>query len=191
MDFYRPWAQENFPFPTIVVRSNLREDAVTKLVRSTLATVDPGLAIALPQSMDKIVAQALGQTRLMTWLFGIFAGIALLLASNRDLWRSGIHGRTTHWRDRRAHGARAQTRDVLRLVVNQGMKPVVIGLTIGIVSAFAIGRLLTSQLYEVSAHNPALLAASAVLLAAIALIACLVPARRAAHVDPIQALRAE
>ena len=105
-NFIVPWAQENFPFPTIVVRSNLREDAVTKLVRSTLATVDPGLAIALPQSMDKIVAQALGQARLMTWLLGIFAGIALLLASNRDLWRSGIHGRTTHWRDRRAHGAR-------------------------------------------------------------------------------------
>src|SRR5947208_4049452 len=71
MEFYRPWAQENFPFPTIVVRSNLREDAVTKLVRSTLATIDPGLAIALPQSMEKIIAQALGQTRLMTWLLGI------------------------------------------------------------------------------------------------------------------------
>jgi ABC-type antimicrobial peptide transport system permease subunit len=85
----------------------------------------------------------------------------------------------------------AQTRDVLRLIVNQGMKPVVIGLVIGIVSAFALGRLLTSQLYEVSARNPALLAASTVLLAAIALIACLVPARRAAHVDPIQALRTE
>jgi ABC-type antimicrobial peptide transport system permease subunit len=85
----------------------------------------------------------------------------------------------------------AQTRDVLRLIVNQGMKPVVIGLVIGIVSAFALGRLLTSQLYEVSARNPALLAGSTVLLAAIALIACLVPARRAAHVDPIQALRTE
>src|SRR5207245_4178357 len=79
MEFYRPWAQENFPFPTIVVRSNLRENAVTKLVRSTLATVDPGLAIALPQSMDKIIAQAFGQTRLMTWLVGIFAGVTLLL----------------------------------------------------------------------------------------------------------------
>jgi putative ABC transport system permease protein len=191
MEFYRPWAQENFPFPTIVVRSNLREDAVTKLVRSTLATVDPGLAIALPQSMDKIVAQALGQTRLMTWLLGIFAGIALLLAA------IGIYGAVAYTVEQRTGeiGVRmalgAQTRDVLRLVVNQGMKPVVIGLAIGIVSAFAIGRLLTSQLYEVSAHNPALLAASAVLLAAIALIACLVPARRAAHVDPIQALRAE
>jgi len=85
----------------------------------------------------------------------------------------------------------AQTRDVLRLIVNQGMRPVVIGLAIGIVSAFALGRLLKSQIYEVSARNPVLLATSTVLLAAIALIACLVPARRAAHVDPIQALRVE
>jgi len=191
MEFYRPWAQENFPFPTIVVRSNLREDAVTKLVRSTLATIDPGLAIALPQSMEKIIAQALGQTRLMTWLLGIFAGVALLLAA------IGIYGAVAYTVEQRTGeiGVRmalgAQTRDVLRLVVNQGMRPVVIGLAIGIVSAFALGRLLTTQLYEVSAHNPALLAGSTVLLAAIALIACLVPARRAAHVDPIRALRAE
>ena len=191
MEFYRPWAQENFPFPTIVVRSNLREDAVTKLVRSTLATVDPGLAIALPQSMEKIIAQALGQTRLMTWLLGIFAGVALLLAA------IGIYAAVAYTVEQRTGeiGVRmalgAQTRDVLRLIVNQGMKPVVIGLAIGIASAFALGRLITSQLYEVSAHNPALLAGSTVLLAAIALIACLLPARRAAHVDPIQALRAE
>jgi putative ABC transport system permease protein len=191
MEFYRPWAQENFPFPNIIVRSNLREDAVTKLVGSTLATVDPGLAIALPQSMDKIIAQALGQTRLMTWLLGIFAGVALLLAA------VGIYGAVAYTVEQRTGeiGVRmalgAQTRDVLRLIVNQGMRPVVIGLAIGIVSAFAIGRLLTSQLYEVSSHSPALLAASTVLLAAIALIACLLPARRAAQVDPIQALRAE
>jgi putative ABC transport system permease protein len=191
MEFYRPWAQENFPFPTIVVRSNLREDAVAKLVRSTLATIDPGLAIALPQSMEKIIAQALGQTRLMTWLLGIFAGVALLLAA------IGIYGAVAYTVEQRTGeiGVRmalgAQTRDVLRLIVNQGMRPVVIGLAIGIASAVALGRLLTTQLYEVSAHNPALLAGSTVLLAAIALIACLVPARRAAHVDPIQALRTE
>ena len=191
MEFYRPWAQENFPFPTIVVRSNLREDAVTKLVRSTLATVDPGLAIALPQSMDKIIAQALGQTRLMTWLLGIFAGVALLLAA------IGIYAAVAYTVEQRTGeiGVRmalgAQTRDVLRMVVNQGMRPVAIGLAIGIASAFALGRLITSQLYEVSAHNPALLAGSTILLAAIALIACLLPARRATHVDPIQALRTE
>jgi putative ABC transport system permease protein len=85
----------------------------------------------------------------------------------------------------------AQTRDVLRLILKQGMRPVVIGLVIGIVSAFALGRLIASQLYEVSAHNPALLAGATILLATIALIACLLPARRATHVDPIQALRTE
>jgi len=127
----------------------------------------------------------------MTWLLGIFACIALLLAA------IGIYGAVAYTVEQRTGeiGVRmalgAQTRDVLRLVVNQGMRPVVIGLAIGIVSAFALGRLLTTQLYEVSAHNPVLLAASTILLAAIALIACLVPARRAAHVDPIQALRAE
>jgi ABC-type antimicrobial peptide transport system permease subunit len=161
------------------------------LVRSTLATVDPGLAIALPQSMEKIIAQALGQTRLMTWLLGIFAGVALLLAS------IGIYGAVAYTVEQRTGeiGVRmalgAQTRDVLRLILKQGMRPVVIGLAIGIVSAFALGRLIASQLYEVSAHNPALLAGSTLLLATTALVACLLPARRAAHVDPIQALRAE
>jgi putative ABC transport system permease protein len=173
------------------VRSNLREDAVTKLVRSTLATVDPGLAIALPQSMEKIIAQALGQTRLMTWLLGIFAGIALLLAA------IGIYGAVAYTVEQRTGeiGVRmalgAQTRDVLRLILKQGMRPVLIGLAIGIVSAIALGRLIASQLYEVSAHNPALFAGATILLATIALLACLLPARRATKVDPIQALRAE
>ena len=85
----------------------------------------------------------------------------------------------------------AQTRDVLRLIVNQGMKPVIIGLAIGIMAAFAVGRLIATQLYQVSAHNPALLAGATILLAMIALIACLLPARRATLVDPIHALRVE
>src|SRR5207247_8836653 len=191
MEFYRPWAQENFPFPTIVVRSNLREDVVTKLVRSMLATVDPGLAIALPQSMEKIIAQALGQTRLMTWLLGIFAAVALLLAS------IGIYGAVAYTVEQRTGeiGVRmalgAQTRDVLRLVINQGMRPVVIGLAIGMLCAIALGRLIASQLFEVSAHNPALLGGATILLAATALFACLLPARRAAMVEPVQALRTE
>ena len=191
MEFYRPWSQENFPFVSIAVLSTLNTDAVTKLAQSALSKVNSGLAIAVPQSMDAIVAQALGQARLMMWLLGIFAGVAILLAS------IGIYGAVAYTVEQRTGeiGVRmalgAQTRDVLRLIVSQGMRPVVIGLVIGILSAFALGRLLTSQLYEVSAHNPALLTASTILLAAIALIACLVPARRAAHVDPIQALRAQ
>ena len=191
MEFYRPWAQENFPFANIDVRSNLNVDAVTKLVQSALSKVNPGLAIAVPQGMDAVVAQALGQARLMMWLLGIFAGVALLLAS------IGIYGAVAYSVEQRTGeiGVRmalgAQTRDILRLVVNQGMKPVVIGLAIGIIAAFALGRLISSQLFEVSAHNPALLGGATILLAATALFACLLPARRAALVDPVQALRTE
>jgi predicted permease len=191
MEFYRPWAQENFPFLNITVRSNLKVDAVTKLVQGVLQKVNPGLAIAVPQSMDAVVAQALGQARLMTWLLGIFAGVALILAA------IGIYGAVAYSVEQRTGeiGVRmalgAQTRDVLRLIINQGMRPVVIGLAIGIVAAFALGRLLKSQLFEVSANNPALLGGATVLLAAIALLACLLPARRATLVDPVQALRTE
>ena len=191
VEIYRPWAQENFPFAVIAVRSGLREDAVTKLVQSALATVDPGLAVAIPQSMDAIVAQAVGQARLMMWLLGIFSGVALLLAS------IGIYGAVAYTVEQRTGeiGIRmalgAQTRDVLRLIINQGMKPVIIGLVVGIAAAFALGRLITAQLYQVSAHNPALLGGATILLAATALLACLLPARRATLVDPVQALRTE
>jgi putative ABC transport system permease protein len=191
MEFYRPWAQENFPFVNVAARTNLKLDAATKAVQSALSKVNPGLAVAAPQMMDAVVAQALGQARLMTWLLGIFAGVALLLAS------IGIYGAVAYTVEQRTGeiGVRmalgAQTRDVLKLVVGQGMRPVVIGLVIGIVAAFVLGRLIASQLFEVSAHNPALLAGATVLLAAIALLACLLPARRATLVDPVQALRAE
>ncbi len=191
MEFYRPWSQENFPFISVAVLSTLNTEAVTKLAQSALTKVNSGLAIAVPQSMDAIVAQALGQARLMMWLLGIFAGVALLLAS------IGIYGAVAYSVEQRTGeiGVRmalgAQTRDVLRLIVNQGMKPVIIGLAIGIMAAFAVGRLIATQLYQVSAHNPALLAGATILLAMIALIACLLPARRATLVDPIHALRVE
>jgi predicted permease len=191
VELYRPWAQESYPFLGIYARSTLAVNEVTRLVRAGLATVDPGLAIALPQSMNTIVAQALGQTRLMMWLLGIFAGVALLLAS------IGVYGavaysvtqRTAEIGVRMALGA--QTRDVLRLILHQGMKPVVSGLAIGLLATFALGRLIAAQLYQVSAYNPALLGGASVLLALTAFIACLVPARRAALVDPVQALRSE
>jgi putative ABC transport system permease protein len=191
VEIYRPWAQQNFPFLVILVRSQLKPDAVTKLAQSALATVDPGLAIAIPQSMDAIVAQAVGETRLMMWLLAIFASVALLLAS------IGIYGAVAYTVEQRTGeiGVRmalgAQTRDVLRLVVNEGMRPVIIGLAVGITAAFALGRLIAAQLYQTSAYSPALLGGATMLLAITALIACLLPARRAALVDPVQALRTE
>ncbi|HJT45187.1 MAG TPA: FtsX-like permease family protein, partial [Chthoniobacterales bacterium] len=191
MEFYIPWAQENFPFANVTVRTNLKLDAATKVVQAAVSKANPGLAIAVPQTMDAVVAQALGQARLMTWLLGIFAGVALLLAA------IGIYGAVAYSVEQRTGeiGVRmalgAQTRDVLRLIINQGMRPVMVGLAIGIVAAFGLGRLIASQLFEVSAHNPALLGGATIVLAAIALFACLLPARRAAMVDPVQALRTE
>ena len=191
VELYRPWAQENIPFLSVEVRSRLPVEAVTKLVRGALAKVDGGLAIALPQSMNAIVAQAVGQTRLMMWLLGIFAGVAFFLAS------IGIYGAVAYTVEQRTGeiGVRmalgAQTSDVLRLVVSQGMMPVVSGLAIGIAATFVLGRLIATQLYQVSAHNPLLLAGAAMLLAVAGLLACLVPARRASRVDPIIALRTE
>jgi ABC-type antimicrobial peptide transport system permease subunit len=124
-------------------------------------------------------------------LLTLFAGVALLLAM------IGIYGAIAYTVEQRTGeiGVRmalgAQTRDVLKLVVGQGMRPVAIGLAVGLVAAFALGRLLTSQLYQVSAHNPMLLTAVTLALAAVAVAACLIPARRATQVNPIVALRYE
>ena len=85
----------------------------------------------------------------------------------------------------------AQTRDILRLILRQGMKPVVFGLLIGIGAAIGVGRLITSQLYQTSAYNPLLLSATLMLLGVAALLACLFPAYRATLVNPVDALRTE
>ncbi len=191
MEFYRPFAQENSPYLRIVVRSPLPPETITRSVKTALRSIDPNLALVWPQPFSEIMAQALGQAKLMMALLGVFAGVALLLAT------VGIYGAVAYSVEQRIAeiGVRmalgAQTRDVVRLIVRQGMTPVVFGLAIGIVAAFALGRLIASQLFDVSAHNPALLGGATILLAATALFACLLPARRAALVDPAQALRTE
>ena len=191
MEFYRPIAQENFPFLTITVRSPLPPGSVTKLVQSALRTVDPSLALILPQAVSELMAQALGQAKLMMVLLGIFAAVALLLAT------VGIYGAVAYTVEQRTGeiGVRmalgAQTRDILRLIVRQGMKPVVFGLAIGVAAALAVGRLITSQLYQTSAYSPLLLSATLSILGAAALLACLFPAYRATLVNPVEALRTE
>jgi predicted permease len=191
IEFYRPWPQRSGAFMWLTVRSAGKPEAAAGMVRSVLNKIDPGLPIIFPNTMNRIVDESLGQRRLTMTLLGAFAGIALVLAM------VGIYGAVAYTVEQRTGeiGVRmalgAQTADVLRLVVKQGMTPVVIGLVIGLAASLALGRLLTAQLYEVSAHNPALLAATSATLAIVALLACLIPARRASLVNPIEALRTE
>jgi ABC-type antimicrobial peptide transport system permease subunit len=156
-----------------------------------LNRIDSGLPIIQPSTMETVIADSLGQQRLTMVLLGGFALLALLLAA------VGIYGAVAYTVEQRTGeiGVRmalgARTSDVLRLVVRQGMAPVVFGLAAGLIASLAIGRLLTSQLYQVSAHDPWLLGGTAALLALVALAACLIPSRRATLVSPIQALRTE
>jgi putative ABC transport system permease protein len=191
MEFYRPFAQENFPFLTVTVRSSLPVETITRSVQTALRAIDPGLALIQPQPVSEVMAQALGQAKLMMVLLGVFAAVALLLAT------VGIYGAVAYTVEQRTGeiGVRmalgAQTADVLRLVVRQGMMPVVFGLFVGLAAALAIGKLIKAQLYQTSAYNPILLSLTLLVLGTAALIACLFPARRATLVNPIQALRTE
>jgi len=191
VEFYRPWAQRSSPFLNVLVRSTTKPEATTGIVRLSLKKIDDGLPIIQPNTLEAIVSDSLGDRRLTMALLGVFAGIALLLAV------VGIYGAVAYTVEQRTSeiGVRmalgAQTIDVLRLVVRQGMNPVILGLIVGLTGTFVVGRLLAAQLYQISPHDPFLLGAAATVLAVAALLACLLPARRATRIDPIQALRSE
>ncbi|MDB6147831.1 MAG: hypothetical protein JWO45_1495, partial [Spartobacteria bacterium] len=191
VEFYRPVQQRAFPFLNVAVRSSLPPEAIEQMVRGTLSRIDSQLPVIQPTTMNAVAGASLGQQRLTVTLLSIFAGIALLLAM------IGIYGAVAYTVEQRTGeiGVRmalgAQARDVLRLVVSQGMKPVFFGLAVGVVATFALSRLIAAQLYQVSAQNPVLLAAATTMLATVALVACVLPARRATLVNPIQALRTE
>src|SRR5207247_10004254 len=143
------------------------------------------------QEVGGLTRKVCGEAMSMMLLLGVFAAVDLLLAP------VGIYGAVAYTVEQRTGeiGVRmalgAQTRDILRLIVNQGMRPVVFGLVVGLGAALVLGRLIASQLYQTSAYNPLLLAITMLILGLAALLACLFPARRAILVNPVDALRSE
>jgi predicted permease len=191
IEFYRPWPQRSSSFCDIMVRSSMKFQTTTTTVRRVLDKIDKEMPILQPRTLDNVVKESLGQKRLTMGLLGAFAGIALLLAI------VGIYGAVAYTVEQRTAeiGVRmalgAQVGDVLQLVIRQGMNPVLTGLVIGLIAIFVSGQFLAAQLYQVSPSSPILLGLTATALAVAALLACLIPARRAAMVDPVQALRTE
>jgi len=188
---YSPHLQRPMPFLAIAVRSQLDKAALASSVRKVVQQIDPTMPIAAVQTMDEKLKGALATRRLTVALFNFFAVVALLLAA------IGLYGVVSYSVAQRVResGIRlalgAQTRDVLRLFVIQGMKPALVGIGLGLAAAFGLTRLLKSLLYGVSPTDPLTFGAIAVLLAIIALAACWLPARRATRIDPLVALRDE
>jgi predicted permease len=189
---YLPQMQEaNARAMTLVVRTTGNPPGMAAAIRTAVKAVDPDQPVARIRSMDSIISGSVGNRRLMTSGLGGFAVLALVLVA------IGLYGvvslsvarRTRDIGIRMALGARKQ--QVLLLVIRHGMGLAVTGIGIGVVAALALSRVMTSLLYEVKPTDPFTFAGMAGLLVAVACLACFIPARRAAKVDPMEALRYE
>ena len=195
-EIYLPYGQyqfdrDYFAGMTLVIRSDRDPRQIASAIQSTVLRIDRSLPIGDMATLDEVIANTLWQPRFNLMLVGIFAVVGLLLAT------IGIYGvvsysvseRTNEIGIRMALGA--QARDVLRLVIGQGMKLAVIGVAIGLTAALVLTRLIEKLLFGVSSTDPATFVSIALLLTGVALLACYVPARRATKVDPLVALRYE
>jgi putative ABC transport system permease protein len=176
---------------TLVIRTSVPPESLASTVRQAVREVDPGLPLFKVETMEEVVSESLASRRLNLWLLAIFAGIALVLSA------AGLYGvisylvaqRTREMGVRIALGA--QTRDVIGLVMRQGARLTAAGIGIGLLGALAFTRVLASLLFGVSARDPLTFAGIAALLSAVALAATWLPARRAARVEPVVAIRRE
>ncbi len=189
--FYVSYWQREMAFMNLVVRSTGEPSALIPALRNRIRTVDPYAPIVRVRTLEETVGEAVAQPRFYTLLLTIFSAIALLLAV------IGLYGVMSYAVSQRTHeiGIRmavgAQPGDVLRLFLRQGIALVGIGLALGLGGALALTRVLTSLLFDVRETDPLTFASVALLLAGVALLACWIPARRAAKVDPMIALRHE
>ncbi|MGE0887351.1 MAG: ABC transporter permease [Blastocatellales bacterium] len=191
---YSPYAQVNRQWKrwmSVVVRSGLDEQTLAQSVRQKVWKLDGQLPITKLSMLDEVLKESFAARQFNLVLLGFFAVVALLMAM------IGIYGVMTYAVTQRTHeiGVRialgAQTGDVLRLMVGQGMRLALAGVTLGLLGAFALTRLMASLLFGISTTDPLTFLAISMLLAAVALFACWLPARRATKVDPMVALRYE
>jgi putative ABC transport system permease protein len=186
-----PYAQNAWRMGIVTVRARGGAPAALQALRRELAAMDRGIALASVTTMDEAKSRSIASNRLVAILLGVFATLALALAA------VGIFGVLSYMVEQRLHelGIRvalgAQARDVLGLVARETLPMVGIGVATGLVAAFGLGRVLRSMFYEVQPGDPLTFVGVALILAAIGVVAALVPARRAVRVDPVIALRSE
>jgi putative ABC transport system permease protein len=190
-EFYLPLRQRSPEALRLGIRTSVDPTSLTAAVRDAVRQCDLDLPIYTVKTMDQIVAEASAKRRFATLSLGAFALVALLLSS------LGIYSVMSYIVEQRTHeiGVRmalgAQTRDVWRLIVRQGMTMVLIGIPIGIAGALVLTMFLRDLLFGVSTLDPSTFTLITILLAVVALLACYAPARRAIKVDPMIALRCE
>ena len=188
---YFSFAQVPFTGMTIVVKGTGDPNQLIAAARNQVRTLDSDQPIYNIRTMDEIRGESVAPQRLNLMLLSIFAGIAFVLAI------VGIYGVMSYAVTQRTHeiGIRmaigAQPRDVFRMILGQGMLLTLIGMVAGLVGAFALTRLMATMLFSIKPTDPLTFAVVAVLLVAVALIACYIPGRRATKVDPVNSLRYE
>jgi putative ABC transport system permease protein len=188
---YWPHPELALPFTTFVVRTTGNPLSLIDAVRQQVKQLDPSLPISDVATMEARMSDSVAQDRFSTLLLGIFAVVAIVLAS------VGIYGVTSYAVTSRLHeiGIRmavgAQPGDVERMFVRQGMILTLTGLSVGLLVSFGLTKLMAGLLFGVSPHDPITFLVMGGLLTLVALFACYIPARRATHVDPLIALRYE
>jgi putative ABC transport system permease protein len=188
---YFSYQQFSLPYMTVIVRGTNDVASVSRAIRTAAHAVDPNLPIDDVQTLEASAFESAAQPRFRTYLLSGFAAISLLLAAT-GLYGLLSYSVTQRFREigvRMALGARP--RDVLRLVIIEGMKLVAIGVVAGVLVALAAGRLVAALLFGVTATDPTTYGVVISVLALVALGACFIPALRAARVNPTSALRAD
>ncbi len=191
---YAPFSQNDEKwrkFMTLVIRTRVPEAGLVEDVKKQVWSLDRQIPVSDIQSMDDLLAVSVAQQRFNMLLLGTFAALAVALAG------VGIYGMVAYRVNQRIHeigvymALGAQHRDVLRLVMKDGVKLGVLGIGLGLAGAIALSRVMVSLLFEVKPTDPGTLIGVALLLAAVAMLACYIPARRALSIHPMTALRRE